>query len=259
MIDTTRDCYEAFVLYSFVMLLIEYCGGDRKLVIRFEMKERISHPFPFNFCFAKFRATQGFLRFVKGGMLQFVIIRPMASIAALILDATSLYHENYYGLDDGFLYVFMVNNVSFSVALYALVLFFISTEEILERFRPYPKFICVKLVIFFSFWQGILLFLLVKLDYLHGSKHFNSEHMAITIQEFLICIEMFIASIAHKLAFDYTQYEEEDPEGKPIIDEKRNLFSDIQDVLLARDVVNGVKHTFQPEINDFELNKQTKV
>ena len=70
---------------------------------------------------------------------------------------------------------------------------------------------------------------------------------------------MFIASIAHKLAFDYTQYEEEDPEGKPIIDEKRNLFSDIQDVLLARDVVNGVKHTFQPEINDFELNKQTKV
>ena len=39
-IDTSRDCYEAFVLYSFVMLLIEYCGGDRKLVIRFEMKEK---------------------------------------------------------------------------------------------------------------------------------------------------------------------------------------------------------------------------
>jgi hypothetical protein len=70
----------------------------------------------------------------------------------MILEPRHLYHENYYGPDDGFLYIFLVNNISFSLALYGLALFFMSTEEILERFRPYPKFLCVKLVVFFSYW-----------------------------------------------------------------------------------------------------------
>jgi hypothetical protein len=66
----------------------------------------------------------------------------------------------------------------------------------------------------------MVLFLLVKLDWLQGTKHFASEHMAITIQEFLICIEMFIASIAHRVAFDYSSYlKEEVAENTPMVKE----------------------------------------
>jgi hypothetical protein len=102
----------------------------------------------------------------------------------------------------------------------------------------------------------MVLFLLVKLEWLQGTKHFASEHMAITIQEFLICIEMFIASIAHRVAFDYSQYsKEEDSESTPILREN-NMFNGIKSVLFATDLVKGVKDSFSPEQTDFELSNE---
>ena len=98
--------------------------------------------------------------------------------------------------------------------------------------------------------------MLVKLEWLEGTKHFASEHMAITIQEFLICIEMFVASIAHRVAFDYSQYQkEEEPESTPIMKESE-IFSGIKSVFLATDLVKGVKESFKPEQNDFELSNE---
>lgn len=36
-----RDFYEAYVLYSFTKLLINYLGGDKALLIHLEFKRRI--------------------------------------------------------------------------------------------------------------------------------------------------------------------------------------------------------------------------
>jgi len=46
-----RDFYEAYVLYSFTKLLINYLGGDKALLIHLEFKVCISiHPhFHFSF------------------------------------------------------------------------------------------------------------------------------------------------------------------------------------------------------------------
>ena len=43
-LNMITDCYEAFVVYSFTMLLINYVGGERRLSLTLELKEHINHP-----------------------------------------------------------------------------------------------------------------------------------------------------------------------------------------------------------------------
>ena len=153
-LNMIRDFYEAFVIYSFTMLLINFVGGERRLSINLELKEHINHPWPFCIFFHSFHPGSMFLRLVKIGVLQFVIFRPLLSALSIMFQGFSIYHEGYFGFDDSYLYLFVLINISFTVALYGLLLFFVATEELLEPYRPLPKFICIKGVIFFFFLAG---------------------------------------------------------------------------------------------------------
>ena len=47
--DTPRDCYEAYVIYNFVALMIDYMGGDREAHEFFEREPPQPHLWPFGF------------------------------------------------------------------------------------------------------------------------------------------------------------------------------------------------------------------
>ena len=42
-----------------------------------------------------------------------------------------------------------------AVAFYALLSFFHGTQKDLEWCNPWPKFLCIKGVVFMTFWQGV--------------------------------------------------------------------------------------------------------
>ena len=44
--------------------------------------------------------------------------------------------------------------MTYSCALYALLLFYLGTHELLAPFNPLLKFILVKAIVFFTFWQA---------------------------------------------------------------------------------------------------------
>ena len=44
-------------------------------------------------------------------------------------------------------------NLTYTMALYALLLFYMGTHELLAPFNPMLKFTVVKLVVFLTFWQ----------------------------------------------------------------------------------------------------------
>lgn len=54
----------------------------------------------------------------------------------------------------GYIYITMLYNISVSLALYGLYLFYFATRDLLTPFEPVLKFCTVKSVIFLSFWQG---------------------------------------------------------------------------------------------------------
>ena len=62
------------------------------------------------------------------------------------------------------MYTTFINNISISLALYALFLFYFATNHLLRPFNPVLKFFTIKAIIFLSFWQGFILAVFEKLD-----------------------------------------------------------------------------------------------
>ena len=79
------------------------------------------------------------------------------------LTATGLYHDGNWSPADGYIYTMIIYNLSVSVALYALFLFYFATKDLLRPYEPVLKFCTIKSVIFLSYWQGFLLAILEKI------------------------------------------------------------------------------------------------
>ena len=52
-----------------------------------------------------------------------------------------------------YLWITIIYNITYTLALYALVLFYMGTHELLAPFNPLLKFMVVKMVVFLTFWQ----------------------------------------------------------------------------------------------------------
>jgi hypothetical protein len=95
-----------------------------------------------------------FLRFCKQATLQFCYIKLLMTVLTIVLQAVGLFHDGDFSPETGYLYITIVYNVSITLALYALFLFYFATRHLLAPFSPVLKFFIVKAVIFVSFWQG---------------------------------------------------------------------------------------------------------
>lgn len=58
-------------------------------------------------------------------------------------------------------------NASVGYAFYCLGLFYILLHTPLEPYNPVPKFLCIKAVLFLSFWQGVVIAGLVRFVYMY--------------------------------------------------------------------------------------------
>ncbi len=47
----------------------------------------------------------------------------------------------------------LIINISITQALIVLIAFYKAMKDKLENFDPFPKFICIKAIIIFAFWQ----------------------------------------------------------------------------------------------------------
>ena len=52
-----------------------------------------------------------------------------------------------------YLWITLVYNVTYTLALYALLLFYLGTHDLLAPFKPMLKFLVVKSIVFLTFWQ----------------------------------------------------------------------------------------------------------
>ena len=69
------------------------------------------------------------------------------------------------------------------------------------------KFVAVKFVVFFSFWQGIILGILESAGVIRDLQTgWSSENIASLIQSFMVCFEMVLASFLHMKAFSHKEF-----------------------------------------------------
>lgn len=134
-------------------------------------------------------------------------MKPLLALAGIVMKATGVYKEGYIGISSGYFWESFIYNVSITVCLYALAMFWVCMTEDLKPFRPMPKFLCIKGIIFASYWQGLFLSILVWLGAIPDDvPGYSVDNLATAVQDALICFEMPLFALAHWYAFSWHDY-----------------------------------------------------
>ena len=125
-------------------------------------------------------------------------------------------------------------NVSYTAALYALLLFYLGARDLLEPFNPVLKFVLVKSVFFLTFWLSILCAALVS----RGALRDGEDGRA--LQNVLICCEMIVASCMMLYALPSAPYVSETGVGA------LGVLRGAAHAIAVDDVVSDTVHQFAP-------------
>ncbi|KAE8703168.1 Protein LAZ1 [Hibiscus syriacus] len=267
-----RDCYESFAMYCFERYLVACLGSASSktplLDLNYE-QGTVKHPFPMNYILRPWKLGQGFYQVVKFGIVQYMLIKSLTALLAVILEAFDVYCEGEFKWGCGYPYMAVVLNFSQSWALYCLLQFYTVTKDELAHINPLAKFLTFKTIVFLTWWQGVAIALFYSLG-LFRSPIAEGLQLKSSVQNFIICIEvvvsissclaccdippvqMGIASIVHLYVFPSKPYElMEDPIPRNVA-----ILGDYESVncpLVPNEVTEGVQPTTQglpqPDMN----------
>ncbi|MBA0557154.1 hypothetical protein Golob_027204 [Gossypium lobatum] len=216
-----RDCYESFAMYCFGRYLVACLGGEERTIQFMERlgyassltplldldcdKGTVKHPFPMNYFLKPWKLGQWFYQVIKFGIVQYMIIKLLTALLAVIFEAFGVYCEGEFKWGCGYPYMAVVLNFSQSWALYCLIQFYTVTKDELAYIKPLAKFLTFKSIVFLTWWQGVAIALFSALG-LFRSPIAESLQLKSSVQDFIICIEMAIASVVHIYVFPSEPY-----------------------------------------------------
>ncbi|TQD77311.1 hypothetical protein C1H46_037134 [Malus baccata] len=191
-LDSIKECYEALVIAKFLALMYSYLKiSISKNIVPDEIKGReIHHSFPMTLF--QVRASH---RSAK----------PPDPEATQILDVAICHHTpSLFCFDD---------NSTGTGAVPQLEL---------APHSPLAKFLCIKGIVFFVFWQGVVIDILAAVGVIR-SHHFwlDVEHVEEAIQNVLICLEMVVFSVLQQYAYHVAPYSGDILEGLLKLQENR--------------------------------------
>lgn len=207
-IEPVREIYEAFVIYTFFSLLTDMLGGAKSIIIMTSGRPPVPHPGFVRFLFRPLDISdpRTFLG-IKRGILQYVWLKPIICFGTLFAELLGWYDVNDLGPKSLYLWITILYNFSVSLSLYCLAIFWKILWSDLKPFNPVGKFLCVKLIIFASYWQGIILAILNVAGVLpKGNSMEGAPNLGVSIQNALLCVELVGFAIGHWLSFSYVPF-----------------------------------------------------
>jgi len=112
-----------------------------------------------------------FVRRMELGVLQYVVLcGGVNTIIALLAWSSGFYHVGRFEVTDAYPYCSALQFVSQSWALWSMVQLLHCTQRYLAELQPVRKFMCVKLLIFFSWLQSVGMLVLENLSSLRGVR-----------------------------------------------------------------------------------------
>lgn len=195
--------------------------------------------------------------------MQFVFVKPITAVINFVLDvvrddssSTQSMGSNPVGNSSRFhflltvhFWIVMVQNISVFLAFSGLLKFYHIVRDDLLWCQPFAKFLCIKGVVFMTFWQGLVIAIFI---YFQNSDRNEKDATASMLQNLLICVEMLIFSIFHWCVFPVDEW----TEGyRPKIMERPGIaFGDfVQDVSLVwSEASQGMGAQTKTRTNDFD-------
>ncbi|KAF2674403.1 DUF300-domain-containing protein [Microthyrium microscopicum] len=220
--EVLRDCYEAFAISSFFALLCNYCEPTLKEQKNFfrnipRVKNWVLPINWFQGCFGG--RDEGVLRRPRSGLtwfniiwvgvFQYCFIRVVMTFTSMITQLLDRYCESSLNPVFAHIWVLAVNALSVTIAMYCLIQFYVQLKDELKHHKPFLKVACIKLVIFFSFWQSLFIsfFSSGNNPIITTGPRVSYVDVKVGIPCVLLTIEMAIFSILHIFAFPYKPYD----------------------------------------------------
>lgn len=158
-----------------------------------------------------------FLLKVKHGVLQYVVMKTFLTLlTTFVLLPSGLYGEGTFSWDCAYPYLTVILNISVLYAMYCLVKLFHAVKSDLRSpvdWHPLGKFLCVKGVVFFTWWQGVGIYFFKSIGVIDDIGSWSGEDVANGLIDYLVCVEMTFFSIAHMFTFTYRDYLPEEMKG----------------------------------------------
>ncbi|ODN83994.1 hypothetical protein L202_00029 [Cryptococcus amylolentus CBS 6039] len=210
-----ETAYEAVTLSAFLMLLMELVSmGTVDLHIGSVLKEKDKKKFPFPFGFWRFRASKPyFWHALSFSVMQYVVLRPLISIIGIICQYYGVLCPEEYSVHYAEVYLDAVDFVSISVALYGLIVFYVLCKDELKGKKPLNKFLAIKLIVFFTFYQSFLFSILQSHGVIKATAMWTATNVSDGLAALCTCVEMVFFSVYMGWAYNWTDYT--DPSKNP--------------------------------------------
>jgi len=213
-VDAIRETYEAYTIYSFTMFLVKYIEHhqERGIVEVLKAKSyKLDHFFPFNYFLPAMNMDELFFINIMIGVLNYVVVKPVTTALTVAMQLVGWYDLGSFRLSRGYIYILMIDNASCLWALYCLILLYHAVHDEIKDIRPLWKFLCVKGVVFATFWQSSLLSVLSYFGVIRAFAgdwrcYDSSSEVVAALDDFLVCFEMLFFAILHVVAFPAREF-----------------------------------------------------
>ncbi|KAF2084077.1 DUF300-domain-containing protein, partial [Saccharata proteae CBS 121410] len=216
--EVIRDCYEAFAISSFFHLLCHYIAPtlhEQKEYFRgIEVKNWWWPMTWVQKCtggmekglFRRPRSGLTWFNIIWTAVFQYCFIRVFFTIVSVIAQATDTLCEGSHSPAFAEIYIETFEAIAVTIAMYCLIQFYVQLKEDLAPHKPFLKVLCIKLVIFFCFWQTFVIDWLTGNNTIKSSPKVAYADIKVGIPAMLICVEMAIFSVMHVFAFSWKEY-----------------------------------------------------
>eukprot|EP00916_Digyalum_oweni_P004973 GHVL01008884.1.p1 GENE.GHVL01008884.1~~GHVL01008884.1.p1 ORF type:complete len:358 (+),score=27.69 GHVL01008884.1:439-1512(+) len=215
-----RELYEAFVLWSFLQFFLAFLVREGDL---YELSKKMvqhgvpigstEHLPPVKALLKNWAPGPEFVVNNLTGVFQYVVVNVLLTVAAVITWSLGIYKQENYTWQSAHTYIVIIRSIAQAWAMYNLVLFYHVWSPCIAPLHPLMKFLCIKGLLFFTFWQMVALGLLRKagllmsLRLLFPSNKWSQDEITIATQNFLICIEMLGFAFAHTVAYPHNEHD----------------------------------------------------
>lgn len=240
--NAIKDSYEAFVLYRFYLLLIHYFNRDApsyfnlvgnynhsdippQLItedfITRNTKEYFTWCEPYRPCSCccyysnlfEIEATENLYIWIRRFIIQYLLLRIILIFLIIPLDIFNLYHYRIISLTNAYSWLSFITNISISFAMAGTYLLILIIKPVIKEREPIIKFLSIKLLILFVFWQSTLFSILSHFRIITPALFNNYwTEMALTesLHNMIVCFELMWLSLYHIWIFPVSKEEEEE-------------------------------------------------
>ncbi|KAI8633378.1 DUF300-domain-containing protein [Xylariaceae sp. FL1651] len=216
------EAYEAFAIASFFALMCHLVAPDLHEQKQFFRQMQPVKPWilPVNWFAKCCGGERGCWRTPKSGLTwfntiwigvyQYCFIRVAMTIIAVVTQHFDKYCESSNSPVFAHIWVIAIEAVAVTIAMYCILQYYSQFRQALAEHKLGLKVLAIKLVIFLSFWQTIVISVATSstLHIVSPNAKLAYPDLKVGIPSLLLCIEMALFAILHLWSFPYAPYKE---------------------------------------------------